>query len=81
MDVTMMLLAKVFRKVSNLGDKLANMSHRSSDLMMARCVVLVCQTSKEDITLIGRLFRFLATARVETANVEKVFIIQQDDAS
>jgi hypothetical protein len=41
-DVTMMLLAKVFRKVSNLGDKSANMSHRSSDLMVARCVVLVC---------------------------------------
>jgi hypothetical protein len=40
-DVTM-ILAKVIRKVSNLGDKSANMSHRSSDLMVARCVVLVC---------------------------------------
>jgi hypothetical protein len=48
-------LAGVLQEVSNLGVKSANIFHRSSDLMMARCLLLVCQTSKEDITLIGRL--------------------------
>ena len=41
-DVTLILSARIFRRCSNPEDKSANMSHRSSDLMVARCVVLVC---------------------------------------
>lgn len=40
---------------TKLGDKSANMSYRSRFDSDKVCLVLVCQTSKEDITLIGRL--------------------------
>lgn len=44
------------------------------------CIIdqLVGQTSKEEFAFIGRLSRFVATAQVETANVEQVFIIPAD---
>ncbi|EME49738.1 hypothetical protein DOTSEDRAFT_68496 [Dothistroma septosporum NZE10] len=35
------------------------------------------QTSKEELPLICHLSRFVSMARVETANVEKFFIIQR----
>jgi hypothetical protein len=40
---------------SNLRIESANMSYRSRFDSDKVCLVLVCQTSKEDITLIGRL--------------------------
>lgn len=40
---------------TNLRIESANMSYRSRFDSDKVCLVLVCQTSKEDITLIGRL--------------------------